>query len=62
MHFPQWVDLKGQDSVPDTVHQVVCMIDPREDMSWARLRSKQGESVKVYLDFKFFMCVFLYLD
>ena len=24
MHFPTWVDLKGQDSVPDTVHHVVC--------------------------------------
>jgi ATP-dependent RNA helicase DDX1 len=21
MHFPTWVDLKGQDSVPDTIHQ-----------------------------------------
>src|ERR1700722_6208789 len=21
MHFPQWVDLKGQDVVPDSVHQ-----------------------------------------
>lgn len=23
MHFPQWIDLKGQDSVPETVHQVL---------------------------------------
>ena len=23
MHFPTWVDLKGQDSVPETVHHVV---------------------------------------
>lgn len=23
MYFPTWVDLKGQDSVPDTVHHVV---------------------------------------
>ena len=23
MHFPTWIDLKGQDSVPDTVHHVV---------------------------------------
>ena len=25
MHFPTWIDLKGQDSVPDTVHHVVSM-------------------------------------
>lgn len=49
MHFPQWIDLKGQDSVPDTVHQVVCMIDPNEDMSWVRLRSKEGESIQVII-------------
>ena len=23
MHFPTWVDLKGQDSVPETVHHAV---------------------------------------
>ena len=23
MHFPVWIDLKGQDSVPDTVHHTV---------------------------------------
>ena len=23
MHFPTWIDLKGQDSVPDTVHHTV---------------------------------------
>lgn len=23
MHFPTWVDLKGQDAVPETVHHVV---------------------------------------
>lgn len=26
MHFPQWVDLKGQDSVPETVHHVVSLL------------------------------------
>ncbi|KAH7976563.1 hypothetical protein HPB52_016205 [Rhipicephalus sanguineus] len=34
MHFPTWVDLKGEDSVPETVHHVVCMVDPRKDTSW----------------------------
>ena len=45
MHFPQWIDLKGQDVVPDTVHQVICMVDPVADKSWIRLRSKSGSSV-----------------
>ena len=27
MHFPTWIDLKGQDSVPDTVHHVVKDLD-----------------------------------
>ena len=25
MHFPTWVDLKGRDSVPETVHHVVSL-------------------------------------
>jgi len=37
MHFPTWVDLKGQDSVPDTVHHVVCYVDPVGDTSWHKL-------------------------
>lgn len=47
MRFPQWVDLKKQDSVPDTVHLVVCIVDPHEDMSWVRIRSKPGEGIQV---------------
>ena len=27
MHFPTWIDLKGQDSVPETVHHVVCTLE-----------------------------------
>lgn len=34
MHFPTWVDLKGEDAVPDTVHHVVVTVDPRVDTSW----------------------------
>lgn len=34
MYHPTWVDLKGQDSVPSTVHQVVCMVDPLRDSWW----------------------------
>ena len=32
MHFPTWVDLKGHDSVPETVHHVVnvvCILSDR---------------------------------
>ena len=34
MHFPTWVDLKGQDAVPETVHHVICYVDPTTDTSW----------------------------
>ncbi len=38
MHFPTWVDLKGEDAVPDTVHHVVVNVDPQKDRSWESLR------------------------
>lgn len=38
MHFPTWVDLKGEDAVPETVHHVVCLVDPQTDSSWQQLR------------------------
>ena len=34
MHFPTWIDLKGHDSVPETVHHVLCTVDPVHDTSW----------------------------
>ncbi|XP_022832178.1 ATP-dependent RNA helicase Ddx1 [Spodoptera litura] len=37
MHFPTWVDLKGEDSVPETVHHVVVNVDPQKDRSWETL-------------------------
>lgn len=40
MHFPTWVDLKGQDSVPETIHHCVCVIDPRLDQSWRHLKRR----------------------
>jgi len=40
MSFPTWVDLKGEDSVPDTVHHVVVPVDPVHDPSWMGLRRK----------------------
>lgn len=38
MHFPTWIDLKGEDAVPETVHHVVCVVDPQKDTSWQSLR------------------------
>ncbi|XP_047483483.1 ATP-dependent RNA helicase Ddx1-like isoform X1 [Penaeus chinensis] len=38
MHFPTWVDLKGEDAVPETVHHVVVTVDPRADTTWTTLR------------------------
>ncbi|KAK3918200.1 ATP-dependent RNA helicase Ddx1 [Frankliniella fusca] len=38
MHFPTWVDLKGEDAVPDTVHHVVVNVDPQKDRTWETLR------------------------
>lgn len=37
MYFPTWIDLKGEDSVPETVHHVVCMINPQIDVTWKNL-------------------------
>lgn len=40
MHFPTWVDLKGEDAVPETVHHVVVMVDPQTDKSWQNTRTR----------------------
>ena len=46
MYFPTWIDLKGQDSVPETVHHVVLMCDPRADSEWSTVqRSVQTDDV-----------------
>lgn len=47
MKFPQWIDLKGQDTVPDTVHHVVVNVDPRVDRRWMRAPNK----IKVFILF-----------
>jgi ATP-dependent RNA helicase DDX1 len=37
--FPTWVDLKGRDSVPDTVTHLLVPIDPRRDAAiWGAMR------------------------
>lgn len=38
MHFPTWIDLKGEDAVPETVHHVVTIVDPQNDKSWHNFR------------------------
>ncbi|KAJ8978814.1 hypothetical protein NQ317_018904 [Molorchus minor] len=38
MYFPTWIDLKGEDAVPETVHHVVVPVDPQKDKSWQNLR------------------------
>ncbi|XP_055349017.1 ATP-dependent RNA helicase DDX1-like [Paramacrobiotus metropolitanus] len=46
MRFPTWIDLKGQDSVPETVHHVLVKIDPKTDLSWQNMkRSVQTDGV-----------------
>uniref|UniRef100_A0A6G1SJY3 ATP-dependent RNA helicase n=1 Tax=Aceria tosichella TaxID=561515 RepID=A0A6G1SJY3_9ACAR len=37
MYFPTWIDLKGEDSVPDTVHHVVFRVDPLKDTTYTEL-------------------------
>jgi ATP-dependent RNA helicase DDX1 len=38
MYFPTWIDLKGEDSVPDTVHHVVFRVDPKVDRTYSELK------------------------
>lgn len=38
MYFPTWIDLKGEDSVPETVHHVVLRLNPREDKIYQDLK------------------------
>lgn len=40
MYFPAWVDLKGEDSVPETVHHVIVKVDPTTDLSWKALKRR----------------------
>lgn len=38
MQFPTWIDLKGEDSVPESVHHVVTLVNPQNDLSWHTMR------------------------
>jgi len=48
MHFPTWVDLKGEDAVPETVHHVIVKVDPSKDHCWQGL-SKRIATDSVHL-------------
>ena len=51
MHFPQWVDLKGQDAIPDTVHHVVCKVDAKRDKMWIRIDKNDRVQVILLMQF-----------
>ncbi|KJH44115.1 DEAD/DEAH box helicase [Dictyocaulus viviparus] len=42
MNYPQWIDLKGMDSVAETVHHVVCWVDAAGDKQWIRIMHGQN--------------------
>ncbi|XP_056437983.1 ATP-dependent RNA helicase DDX1 [Gadus chalcogrammus] len=48
MHFPTWVDLKGEDSVPETVHHVVVPVAPKKDRLWERLGKNHIQTDEVH--------------
>lgn len=57
MYFPVWIDLKGEDSVPDTVHHVFVRIDPNKDksfVSWEGLIHTDGVHDKDRVDDKIY--------
>ncbi|XP_034060184.1 ATP-dependent RNA helicase DDX1 [Gymnodraco acuticeps] len=48
MHFPTWVDLKGEDSVPESVHHVVVPVNPKNDRLWERLGKNHVRTDEVH--------------
>ncbi|KAJ8270631.1 hypothetical protein GJAV_G00117380 [Gymnothorax javanicus] len=48
MHFPTWVDLKGEDSVPETVHHVVVPVNPKADRLWEKLGRNHIQTDEVH--------------
>jgi len=42
---PQWVDLKGKDSVPDLVDHAFISVNPATDTSWKSMRDYQDDYV-----------------
>ncbi|KJE90786.1 DEAD box polypeptide 1 [Capsaspora owczarzaki ATCC 30864] len=50
MHFPTWIDLKGKDAVPDTVHQVCVKVNPAQDLASAAKTAGCPERVAMQTD------------
>lgn len=55
MHFPQWIDLKGMDTIAETVHHVVCYVDPEADKQWIRERPTKYR-LEVLKTFRLYDC------
>ena len=59
MHFPTWIDLKGEDAVPETVHHVVCLVDPQKDRSWQNApEARLTDKVIIVKIFKKYLIIF----
>lgn len=43
-HHPTWVDLKGKDAIPETVHHTIVRVDPT-DARLARMEQALGVAV-----------------
>eukprot|EP00485_Elphidium_margaritaceum_P000842 CAMPEP_0202690932 /NCGR_PEP_ID=MMETSP1385-20130828/5800_1 /ASSEMBLY_ACC=CAM_ASM_000861 /TAXON_ID=933848 /ORGANISM="Elphidium margaritaceum" /LENGTH=795 /DNA_ID=CAMNT_0049346271 /DNA_START=21 /DNA_END=2408 /DNA_ORIENTATION=+ len=43
---PTWVDLKGKDFVPDTVHHCILVVDPIEDRQWTAGNDEVVQAVR----------------
>jgi ATP-dependent RNA helicase DDX1 len=44
-YHPTWVDLKGKDSVPETVDHIVIKVDPARDKSWGDAKGYTTDGV-----------------
>ena len=51
--FPTWVDLKGKDAVPETVHHVLLRVDPKADKRWTKQDKRLTTDGKPNAQFRF---------
>ena len=51
--FPTWVDLKGKDAVPETVHHVLLRVDPKADKRWTKQDKRVTTDGKPNAQFRF---------
>ena len=58
MHFPTWIDLKGRDSVPETVHHVVSVsVNRREGLVVFVVQYKEDLTKSVLVMHRLFMLI-----